>query len=707
MTTITGQPINRVDGQLKVSGRATYAYEHWDVGQPLYGFIAGATIGKGRIRRIDTSVAERAPGVRRVLTHRNAPEQGTPDPSIFSQYSRAFPVLSGPEVHHYGEPVALVVATTYEQARSAASLVKVEYDAEPGDFDFAARLDQAYAPKRVNAGLPTDSAVGDFDAGFDGAQVKLDRVYTTPYQFSQPMEPHTCMAVPQGEDLVVYFSSQIVAEARIAIASTLKIDPERLRLVTPYVGGGFGSKLGIHAETILAAMAARSLNQPVKIAMTRQQTFHLVGLRPTTSQRVRLGAGRDGRLVAIGHDVTMHTSPIWEYGEQSVVGTRDLYAAPNRLTRHRLVRLNLQRGEDVRAPGDAPGLFAFESAVDELAHELGMDPIELRVLNEPKVHPEDRRPFSERRLVECMQEGARRFGWEHRPKKPGSLRDGRWLVGYGMASAIRMHFQITSKARVRLGPDGTAVVQSDMTDIGTGTYTIVTQVAADALGLPLDRVRVELGRSDYPAGAGSGGSWGATNTCTAVHRACKALKEKLKDGKIPAEGVEAEGEIGYMREEPNYQNYAIHTYGAQFAEVGVDADTAEIRLRRMLGVFSGGRIFNAKTARSQLIGGMTFGVSMALLEDATVDPRTGAFVNRDLAGYLVPVHADVPEIDAVLLDGFDDKANELGAKGIGELGNCGANAAVANAVFNATGVRVREFPITLEKVLPGLPPVDA
>jgi xanthine dehydrogenase YagR molybdenum-binding subunit len=698
-----GQPINRVEGPVKVTGQATYAYEHWDVGQPLYGFIVGATIGKGRISRIDTSRAERSPGVRLVMTHRNAPAQGAPDLSIPSQYSRAYPVLSGPDIHHYGEPVALVVATTFEQARSAASLVDVEYSVEPGRFDFAKRLDQAYAPKAVNAGLATDSAVGNFDAAFAGAEVKIDQIYTTPYQFSQPMEPHACMVVPQGEDLTVYVSAQMLAEARSAIASSLRTDPKRIHLVTPYVGGGFGSKLGIHNETILAAFAARALNQPVKIAITRQQIFHLVSVRPATSQRVRLGAGRDGRLVALGHDVTMHTSPLVEYAEQTATSARGLYAASNRLTRHRLVSLDLPRGEDVRSPGEAPGLHAFESAMDELAYALGMDPIELRILNEPTVHPEQDIPFSDRRLVECMREGARRFGWERRPAKPASLRDGRWLVGYGMAAAIRGQFQMTSTAKVRMGPDGIAVVQSDMTDIGTGTYTIVAQVAAEALGLPLDRVRVELGRSDYPAGAGSGGSWGASNTCTAVHRACKALREKLGTGRVHPEGVEAQGEIASMSDEPNYKNYSIFTYGAHFAEVGVDADTAEIRLRRMLGVFAAGRILNAKTARSQLIGGMTWGVSSALLEDGTVDTRTGAFVNRDFAEYLVPVHADIPDIDAILLDGFDGKANELGAKGLGELGNCGANAAVANAVFNATGVRVRDFPITLEKLLPGLP----
>jgi xanthine dehydrogenase YagR molybdenum-binding subunit len=707
MTAIIGQPLSRIDGPLKVSGRATYAAEYWDVGQPLYGFIVGATIGKGRITAIDTARAERTPGVRMVMTHRNAPAQGEYDPSIASAYSRAFPTLAGPDVHHYGEPVALVVAETYEQARAAANLVDVTYAVEPGRFDFATRLDQAYAPKAVNAGLPTDSAVGDFDGAFGDAEIKVDQTYATPYQFAQPMEPNACLVVPSGEDLTFYVSAQIVAEARTAIASTLKMDAQRIRIVTPFVGGGFGSKLGIHSETILAGLAARALKQPVKVVMTRQQIFHLLGVRAMTSQRVRLGAMRDGRLVALGHDVTMHTSPLAEYAEQTATAARPLYAAPNRLTRHRLTELDLPRGEDVRAPGEAPGLLAVESAIDEMAVALGMDPVEFRILNEPAVHPETGQPFSERRLVECMREGARRFGWERRPARPGGLRDGRWLVGYGMAAAVRMQFQLPSKATVRIMPDGTALVRSDITDIGTGTYTIVAQVAAETLGLPIDRVRVEIGHSDYPPGAGSGGSFGASNTCTAVYNACVKLRDKISKGNIPAEGVEAEGEIAAMWDDPNFKAYSIHAYGAHFVEVGVDADTAEVRLRRMLGVFVAGRIFNAKTARSQLIGGMTFGVSSALLEEAVVDTRTGLFLNHDLAGYLVPVHADIPEIDAVLLDGFDAKANVLGAKGVGELGHCGANAAVANAVFNATGVRVRDFPITIEKVLPGLPLLDA
>ncbi|WP_433299505.1 molybdopterin cofactor-binding domain-containing protein [Pseudonocardia sp. CA-142604] len=740
-----GQALDRVEGPLKVTGKATYAYEQWDEGgvSPLYGFIVGATIGKGRITRIDTARAEASPGVQMVMTHHDTPPEGSPDHSARLEFYRAFPVLSGPDVHHYGEPVALVVASTFEQARAASHLVDVEYATEPGRYDFAAFQDQAYVPEKLVFGMPVDTAVGDFAAGFEAAEIKLDQRYTTPYAFSLPLEPHACLAVPRGDDLILHLSTQIVDAARTSIAATLQMDAERIHVVTPYVGGGFGSKLRIHYETILAALAARALCRPVKIALTRQQTFHLVSLRPTSSQRVRLGAGRDGRLVAIAHEATMHTSPEAEFVEATAVTTRSLYAAPDRLTSHRMVPLDLVRGESVRAPGEAPGLLAVESAMDELAHELGMDPVELRILNEPSVDPERGVPYSERKLVECLREGARRFGWERRSAEPASVRDGRWLLGYGMATAIRRHSQTTATARVRLEA-GTAVVESDMTDIGTGTYTILTQVAADGLGLPPERVRVELGSSEFPVSMGSGGSWGAGSSSTAVHRACAALREKVlaaacgdarsalhgrdaadavfSDGRVSIdgaseglreivdrlypEGIEAEGSVRFMSDEPNYQKYGIHTYGAQFAEVGVDTDTGEIRMRRMLGVFSAGRILNAKTARSQLVGGMIWGVSAALHEEGVVDMRSGAFVNGDFAQYLVPVHADIPEVDALMLDGSDDKANALGAKGIGELGICGAGAAVANAVFNAAGVRVRDFPITIEKVLSGLPRMD-
>ena len=716
-----GKPLNRIDGPLKVSGRATYAYEEWGLGQPLYGHIVGSTIGRGRIDAMDITRAEHAPGVQRVFTHANAPLQGEPDMKVPSVYSRALPVLSSRQVSTFGDPVALVVADTLEQARAAAALVDVTYEVEEGFFDLVTRKDHAHKPDYINAFLPVDTAVGDFDAGFGGAPIQLDQLYTNPYTFSQPMELHAALATWDGELLTIHATTQIVSEGRKRIAATFGLQPEQIRILSPYVGGGFGSKLGLHAETILAAMAALELRRPVKVSATRQQVFHIVGNRPASRQRVRLGGEHDGRLIAFAHDVVQKMSTGSDWVEQTATTGRALYAAPNRRTTHRGVPLDLPVGEDVRAPGEAPGMLAIETAMDELAVMLDIDPVELRIRDEPASHPELGIPFSQRRLVECMSEGARRFGWDKRPTVPASLVDGRSLVGYGMAAAIRPHFQSNATVRVRLDRDGTAIVQSDMTDIGTGTYTILAQTASDALGIPVDRVCVQLADSEFPESAGSGGSWGAANSCTALFRACRALREKVLAGvgdeeraaadnlaKLVArnfpDGVEATGSIGTMDEEPNFKSYSMNTYGAYFAEVHVDLDTAEIRLHRMLGVFDPGRVFNPKTARSQLLGGMIWGVAMALHEEGVVDTRMGAFINHDLAQYLVPVHADVPNVEAIILDGFDDKANELGAKGLGELGICGSGAAIGNAVYNATGVRVRDFPITIEKILQRMHP---
>jgi xanthine dehydrogenase YagR molybdenum-binding subunit len=714
-----GASVNRIDGARKVTGRAAYSYERQDAGHPLYGFILGAAIGKGRIIGIDASKAESASGVRLVMTHRSAPEQGAADETIPDKFARPWPVLSSDRVEHFGEPVAFVVASTFEQARAAAALIAVEYDEEPGAYELAAHPERTYVPKTANIGLPTDTAFGDIDRAMQEAPVTVDQVYTTPYHFSQPMEPAACVASWNGDDLTIRTSVRIVAAARAAIARTLRILPQQVHVDAAYVGGGFGSKLRIHAETILAALAARELRQPVKVAHTRRQMFSLPGHRPATIQRVRLAATREGRLAGIAHEVNMQGAARSEFVEQTATVVRSLYAAPNRLTKHRVTTLDLPIAEAVRGPGELPALLAVESAMDQLAHELGMDPIELRVRNEPDQDPEQGVPFSHRRMVECMREGAARFGWNNRPQRPATRREGRFLVGYGMAAAIRMHFQGETKAGVRMEPDGRVIVKSDMTDIGTGTYTIVAQVAADRLGVSIDRVTVLLARSDLPPSPGSGGSWGASNISVALSRACEALKAQVlgpanvADRSIDLarevrrrfpDGIQAEGTLLGQTDDPNYKKFSQNTYGASFAEVGVDVATGEVRLRRMLGVFSAGRIVNPKTARSQLIGGMVWGVSSALHEAGHVDPRYGNYVNGDLAEYLLPVHADIPAIDAIMLDDFDDKANELGIKGVGELGVCGTGAAVANAVFNATGIRVRDFPITMDKLLPGLPP---
>jgi len=737
-----GQAISRRDGPLKVTGGALYSYERKDAGPAAVGFIVGATIAKGRIVRIDARQAERASGVALVLTHRNVPAQGPRDGRLPDQFGRPWPVLMGERVEFFGQPVAFVVADTFEQARAAAALVEVAYAQEPGAFDLAAHQDNAYAPasadtdqsdareaavagrpfapKTANTGLATDSAFGDLDRAMAQGPVTVDQTVTTPYHFAQPMEPAACLASWDGDELTVRVSTQIVVAARMLLARTLQIPPERVHVDASFVGGGFGSKLRVHEEAVFAALAARELRRPVKVAHTRRQAFAVPGHRPGMIHRVRLAATREGRLTGLGHDVNMQGAERETFVEQAATVARSLYAAPNRLTRHRVTNLDLNIAEAVRGPGELPALLAIETAMDQLAFDIGIDPIELRIRNEPDIDPEKGVPFSQRRMVECMREGAARFGWSERPARPATRRDGGVLIGYGMAAAIRMHFQGATKATVRMEADGRVVVRSDMTDIGTGTYTIAAQVAAESLGVPVGRVSVELARSDLPRSPGSGGSYGASNTGNAVHRACEALKAKVAGpanvgggpldlvGEVARrfpDGIEGEGSLPGMADEPNYKAYSQHTYGASFAEVAVDAATGEVRLRRMLGVFAAGRIINPKTARSQLIGGMIWGVSSALHEAAHVDPRYGNWVNGDLAEYLVPVHADIPAIEAVTLDDVDDKANPLGIKGVGELGVCGTGAAVANAVFNATGVRVRDFPITMDKLLPGLPPM--
>ena len=739
---LIGQPVDRVDGILKVTGRAKYAYETASPTRPAYGYIRGAEIGKGRITAIDTAAAEKARGVIMVMTYKNAPAQPEFGPPRIKGpvFARARPVLASDQVNYFDQPVALVVAETFEAARSAASLIRIEYARDGGVFSVEDRVGEAYRPETINAGMATDTAIGNFDQAFADAPVKIDAHYNTPFENHCPMEPHATLASWSGDELTLHTSTQTIANIRAGVAATLQMPPEKVRVVSPYVGGGFGSKLIPHAESILAALAARSLQRPVKVALTRQQMFANAGHRPPMLQTVRLGADAQGRLSAIGHDVISSTARMEEFAEQTAAFTRSLYAAPNRRTSHRLVRIDVHRGEWMRAPGEAPGMLAVECAMDELAETLKIDPIELRVRNEPDRDPERNIPFSTRHLISCMREGARRFGWDDRPKTPGSRREGRTLIGYGMSAAIRPNYFQETNARVRIGKDGRVVAQCDMTDIGTGTYTILTQIAAETLGVPISTVTVELGDSSFPRTPGSGGSWGAATSGSAVQAACTTLKQKLLeaarqhdasplkgvntadldivDGQIVSgarrvpirdlvsvaapDGLSADGKVATA---DTYKTHSQHSFGAHFAEVGVDCDTGEVRLRRMLGVFAAGRILNEKTARSQVIGGMIWGVGATLLEEGIIDKRYGQFVNHDLAEYHVAVNADAPNVDAVFIDEYDDKANALGAKGVGELGICGAGASVANAVYNATGIRIREFPITLDKLLPNLPDV--
>jgi len=728
---VLGRPLPRVDGPLKVTGKAKYAYEHQGVGKTAYGFIVGAEVPRGRIAAIDAREAERMPGVLIVLTHKNAPEQADyvtleELPTPMAMYAVARPFLQDDRVRYFGEPVALVVAETFEIARDAAARVKASYETEPFATRIKAKMHAVYKPETVRRFVETETSVGDFDSAFAAAPVQVDVTYETAFQHHNAIEPNTSMAVWDGEVMTVYSASQLAVDSRSVIADTLKLPQDKVRVIARYIGGGFGGKLATEADAVLSAMAARALNRPVKTALLRQQTFVNAAHRTESLQRVRLGADRDGGLIAYGHDGIVHTATFDEYTEQIVDFGRNLYAAPNRLTTHRVVRLDLPMPGDMRAPGEATGMLAMEAAMDELAEKLGLDPIELRIRNEPTAHPETGKAFSARSLLDCYREGARRFGWDQRPKTPASRRDGRWLIGYGMSSAIRSTLMAPSKARAKLRPDGRLTVQTAMTDIGTGSYTILTQIAAEAMGLPVDQVIVEIGDTDFPPAPGSGGSWGAGSSGSGVYYACMALRERLakaaglndpagleiRDGQVTVDGraqpmraflaahapdgLEADGEFAPGEE---MEDYSQASYGACFAEMAVDIDTGEPRLRRMLGVYTAGRLLNARTAHSQAIGGLIWGLGSALHEETFVDERLGRFINNDLAGYHFPAHADAVNVEAVFLPELDDKANPLKAKGIGELSICGAGAAIANAIYNACGVRVRSYPITLDKLL--------
>jgi xanthine dehydrogenase YagR molybdenum-binding subunit len=694
-----GRPLNRVDGPLKVSGKAKYAFEYAAQGEAAYGFIVSAAIGKGRVIAVDVRDAQQATGVLLVLTQDNAPPQTPWGPvDLPDRFARAEPALDTDAVRYFGFPVAFVVAETFEQARAAAALVSVRYAPAAGEYDLHAAAPHAENPGNIDGGAPADTAVGDFASAFAAAPVKIDRAYTTPYQHSAPMEPHASMAYWEGEMLTICTAAQLTTSPREGLARTLNIPPENVRIITRYIGGGFGNKLPYYVDATLAALGARMLRRPVKVAMTRPQVFNATTHRSASEQRLRLGADRDGRLTAYGQDAVVQSARFDTFTEPVSLAARSLYAAPNRLTRHRRAQLDLPRSDSMRAPGDAIGLLALECAMDELAEALALDPVELRLRNDTQIEPELHKPFSSRHLAEALREGATRFGWERRVAKPASLREGRWLVGLGVASAIRGDLLKHASARARLESDGRLTVALAMTDIGTGSYTILTQIAADTMDLPVDRVTVRLGDTNFPPTDGSGGSWGAATSGAAVLAACRNLKAALGSGIREAEGSVTPAELD--------NSYAHDAFGAHFAEVGVDRDTGEVRVRRMLGVFAAGRILNAKTARSQMIGGMIWGIGAALMEENHVDLRYGSFINQDLASYHVVVNADIGALDAVLLDEADPHGSPLGSKGLGELGICGAGAAVINAIYNATGARIRDFPATPDKLLPTLEALD-
>ncbi|HEX7052222.1 MAG TPA: xanthine dehydrogenase family protein molybdopterin-binding subunit [Longimicrobiales bacterium] len=706
-----GAPIDRLDGALKVRGAATYAYE-WRLDHPAYLYPLQAEIAAGRITRIETGAATAVPGVLAVLTHENAP--GRPPPPLRMAANRKDPevaVLQSDEIAFRGQFVGGVIAETFEIARHAAGLVRLEYEAREPDVELRADRDDLRKPRNaaffgagggeLQDGSPADTAVGDVDAALAAAAVTLDATYATPTYHHNPMEPHTAVALWTDDGLTLYCSSQGVHEARNLLASAFELDPARIRLISPHVGGGFGSKVYPSTYLALAALAAQLVpGRPVKLALTRQQMFSLVGYRPASIQRIRLGAEIGGRLTAIAHDVVQQTAKLKGYAEQVAACTRTMYAAPNRRTTHRVAALDLPVPTIMRAPGEATGMFALESAMDEMAIACGLDPIEFRIRNEPEVDPESGQPFSSRHLVACLREGARRFGWAPRDPMPRARRERGWRVGTGVAAAIYPSRRLPGNAAtIRLGTDGRYTVMIGAADIGTGAWTVLTQIAADALRVAVDDVELRIGDTALPLASSAGFSTGTNCWGTAIFAAADKLRATLQSeygGTVPAEGLEVSSDIP---DNPDMARYAMYSFGAQFAEVRVHEDTGELRVSRLLGVFDAGRIINPKTARSQLLGGMIWGLSMALHEHSVIDARFGHVVNHDLAEYLIPTNADVRSIEVRWLDEDDRHVNPMGSKGLGELGIVGTAAAIANAVHHATGIRVRDLPITLDKLL--------
>ncbi|HWL88295.1 MAG TPA: xanthine dehydrogenase family protein molybdopterin-binding subunit, partial [Polyangiaceae bacterium] len=627
---------------------------------------------------------------------------------------------------------------TLEHAQQGASLVSATYENEEPALNMDAEMPHAYTPPNAGPHGTAESNRGNLDAGLAAAKTRVEQTYTTPVDHHNPMEPHATIAIWRGDDFVtVYDSTQGIFSVRRKLSTLFGIPKENIRVVSHYVGGGFGCKGTAWSHVALAAMGAKVTARGVKLVVTRQQMFSLVGHRPQTVQKIVLGADAGGALTAISHDTTSHTSRFDEFVEPSALQTRWLYACPNVKTSHRLVRLDVPTPTFTRAPGMATGTFALESAMDELAYALKMDPIALRLKNYAEQDPDEGKPWSSKSLRDCYRRGAEKFGWARRRPDPRSMRDGRWLVGFGMATATYPAAQSDASAIARMRADGTALVQSGSQDIGTGTYTIMTQIAADALTLPAERVRFELGDTAFPEAPGSGGSRTASSVGSAVKMAGLALRKKLvetavADPKSPMHGlsvdaVDAEDGALYAKsnrsrkdpfseivarsgqseiaaqvdnkEKEDRKHYGTYSFGAQFAEVKVDEDLGIIRVSRIVGAFAAGKILNAKTAESQFQGGMVWGIGLALQEHTVRDERSGRVISRDLADYHVPVHADVPHVDVVMIDEVDPYVNEIGAKGVGEIGITGMSAAIANAVYHATGRRIRDLPITPDKLL--------
>ena len=730
-----GQPISRIDGRLKVTGGARYTADI-PVEAIVHGAIVYSTIANGRTVSIDTAAAENAPGVLDVLTHKNMPRMNQQSWSHLRPQGQTYLPLQDDRIHYAGQPLALVIAATLDQANYAGTLIKVAYDARPPVvFDLrTAKEDAVEPPQRM---WPLSSSVGDADKAIAGAPVKIQQTYTMSDRHHNPMEPHVTLAVWDGTgSLTLYDSTQMVVGTRKLVSLVLGIPEEKINVVCEFLGGGFGGKSWSWPHTLLAALAAKVVNRPVRLQLSRAQMYSMVGHQAGTVQTIALGANSDGNLSGIRHDSINPTSVFDDYVEYAAMASRHLWRASGGIaTSHRVVHVNRNSPVVLRAPMEAQGHFALECAMDELAYATGVDPVALRLRNDTDTDPYSGRPFSTRALRECLTKGAARFGWDRRSPEPRSMRDGRYLIGQGMAAAIYTHWRWPGKARVTINGGGSVLVEAAAHDIGTGTYTVMAQVAADVLGLAPDKVTVRLGDTRLPESHPAIGSATVSNATAVVMLAARAAREKAialtltgRDapfaGAAPDDVIVADGRLALAKtnlnvtyaellarnglsslvgkgdyapvEEANGPK-AIFSFSAVFAEVRVDAELGLVRLNRFVGAYDAGRIINPKTARA--IGGIIWGVGQALLEQSETDPASGQFINRNYSGYLVPTNADIPELDVLFVGGFDEEASPLGTKGLGELTAVSVAPAIANAVYHATGKRIRDLPVTVEKLL--------
>lgn len=723
-----GKVFDRVDGRLKVTGGAKYAAEFTLPGL-VHAVLVQTTIPAGSATGFDLAEARGMPGVLLIITPENALRLGGS--------SVQGPLLQDRTVLYNGQHIAVVVADTLERAQAAAARVRVQYQRDEATTSMDLALGSAYAPRHFRNGARSpDSNRGDPDRAFSAAPIRVDATYVTPVEHHNPMEPHATIARWEGDRLTIWTATQGISNAQSTLAAQFGLEKDNVRVICPFVGGGFGCKGNLWPPATLAAMAARMVGKPVKLVLTRAQMYTSNGYRPRTVQKLKFAADVNGKLAAMRHDgfSQMSQPSLGEFAEPVALATEMLYACPNVAVSHRLVATNYALPTYMRAPGEASGVFALESAMDELAVALRMDPVELRLRNHADRDPHEDKPFASKMLAACYRHGAEAFGWARRSAEPRSMRDGNSLIGWGMATATYPTNRSKASVRVRLNADGSVVVQSGTQDIGTGTYTVMSQVAADSLGIPMGRIRFELGDSTLPPAPVSGGSQTVASVAPAVQAACRAAVQKLFDlarsdralgwdtvetGSLRIENgtvvgpdrrvqiaellarrgqtfVEASADSAPGEER---KRYSLHSFGAQFVEVRVDQDLGEIRVSRYVGAFDCGRVLNGKTARSQLIGGITYGIGMALLEETHADPETGRVVNANVAEYLMPVHADIPEIETIIVENNETTSNPLGAKGVGELPMVGVAAAIANAVYHATGVRVRKVPIRIEDVL--------